>query len=423
MKKLTGIRELLKSVLLAALFLLTIGLTLRALISDPAMLSTPAMAWAAPLRWIWGFPQQPPEVTVALETTFEPATRPVSVALRAKGVMLGASADAAGIGAFQRLLQPTLREALGTAGSPVQITREQWLKALAGPGAYIEYDLALPLDVLAAWISTDYAGGATAGRLLLSQTGGGVALLYEDAQNGLLYRCDTAAAAAWPDWDELPDAKPCFFAFEQPDQYPTVPSDAFLMADAPVLPSAAATTVDATLYTAQFLRALEMEQGAHYTEADGTRVYVDSLRACRFSPDGVIDYQTLDEQEMAMFAASDTTAAHVEMARGLLATLSPALGSAEFQLSEVRGQTVFTFSLWLHGAPVFDGSSATVEIENGVIVRADILLRQYTLTDESIPLLPVRQAAALLPAGTLPGVSYAADGGAYKPSWYARRRN
>lgn len=387
-------RERVKTILLAALMLLTVYLTLRVWIYDPALLDSPSVAWAAVLRPLLGFgtPEPSRDAEPALELV-SPCAWPSVISVNSGGVRLGAWYGVRETDALAIPSRDLLREALGTAGEPSAVTREKWFEALRGDCVYMEYDVALPLGVLAAWVSGSCPISASVRVLAICAGDGGVELWYREEPSGRYFRAETGASPVMPDISAS-GAKPCRFAFERPDAAPGAPDTMLVMEETPSPPVVKASGADATLFCGPFLKELQIAENNWYEEENG-RVYVDNLRTCRVSASGRITYRNPEAREDGARAAGDM-ASELEKARRLLASLSRALGDARWALSGVDGG-IYSFTAQADGIPVPGGAYAKITFSSGEIVEADIMLRQYTLTGELSVLLPVKQAQALLP--------------------------
>lgn len=411
-------KERIKTVLLGLLCLLTVYLTLRVWIYDEALLDTPALSWArAPLRTLLGFgsPSPSPAPADPIEP-LEVCAWPVKVAVNHDGARIGAMYDARAAELFSRHTD-LLREALGTALTPVRTSYQAWLRALEGDCVYMQYDTILPLRLLASWISGSCPLDAEVRTLAVCLSGDGVELWYQSETDGAYYRAQTMARPF-----SLSDGEatgvPCRFAFESPQALPNAPGDMLIMDVPAQYALVSSEPVDATMYADRFMQRLQMSDSRYHEEAGGARVYVDNLRTCSVSPDGGISYRSPDEESrpQLMNVAGDLSW-EVEQAKRLLDTLSPALEDAVWALDGMEGGR-YLFTVMVDGVPVSGGARAAVTFENGAVTAADIHLRRYGVTQETAPLLPVYHALLLLDGAQAPlGLCYPDAGDTLRAEW------
>jgi hypothetical protein len=284
---------------------------------------------------------------------------------------------------------------------------------------------------LAEWLSVTPPAGfdAPVRRFFLSNRGGALALFFLNEESLTPYVSDTALTFGPVDTSGL---SPCRFAFEAGDEALTRAPDTLLFAAPPALmavrceaPALTGAAVEA------FLRGLRInpDTPARYTEPDGTTVYVDDPRVCRFSPDGVIRYRA-HGAAAGGGAVSGTPAGRVEAVRALLEALAPLLGDARFSLTDCTqtGEDRFTvdFDYETQGAAVQTPAgdpAARVVLVDGVISEVTVRVRRFTQTDERVDLMPETMAYRLL-EGRFPARAFAmkvcfADGvGLQTPRWY-----
>ncbi len=408
-------RERAKTMLLAALMLLTVYLTLRVWIQDAALLDSPSMAWAAPLRWILGLDATPLPDSGPAPALVSPCAWPSVVAVSSGGARLGAAYGVHETDALALSVRDLLREALSTATTPVAVTRDKWLEALRGDCVYMEYELALPLGVLAAWASGSCTIEAEVRALAVCVSGGSAELWYREETSGGYFQAATGAAPVIPDISGA-GARPCRFCFERPESFPGAPDTTLIFEDQSDPPLVTAADADATLFCAPFLRQVQIADNNWYDEPEG-RVYVDSLRTCRVYRSGLITYSNPEaDSDRAGVALEE-----LEKARIMLSGLSRALGDSRWALSGMDGG-VYSFTAQVDGIPVTGGARATLVFGAGELVSAEIWLRQYSVSGEIPALLPVRQALELLPPGASGlGLCYPDTGGELTAQWVAKR--
>ncbi|MDR1158025.1 MAG: hypothetical protein LBK75_06925 [Oscillospiraceae bacterium] len=425
--------ELGKTLLIWVLLLSLLWLTGLAWVYDDSLLDAPALAWVSDAKRLLGFsgtapdPIAPPDGRVARE-----AARPVRVAVMQAGARLGAQYAPETVNALYERLKNIMGEAIGSAAPPRRQTRAEWERALAYDSVYWEYAAAVPLSVLAEWLSVAPPAGfdAPVRRFFLSNRDGALALFFLNEESLVPYVSDTALTFEPVDTSGL---SPCRFAFEAGGGALARAPDTLMFDAPPVLMAVrceAPALVPAEAEIEAFLRGLRVnpDTPAHYTEPDGTAVYMDDPRICRFSPDGVVRYRA---HGAADGAVSDTPAGRIEAARALLETLAPLLGDARFSLSgcvQEEDRFVVDFDYETQGAAVLPPAgdpAARVVLSGGVISEVTVRVRRFTQTDERVDLMPESLAYRLF-ADRIPVRTFAlevcfADGtGLQAPRWYGK---
>lgn len=301
--------------------------------------------------------------------------------------------------AFESFAAP-LAEALGSAGQLRELTRAQWQQRLLGVGVYFDFSCAQPLTLLSALLGSTAgeAGACSAGALLLSCTDGGVELCFADA-DGTYRACSTGvSASAVLSRAESFGADGAYFAFTS-DKFPGLDPDTVIFA-ADMQPRAALSeNAAASVELDSLMSGLGMNSYVirPYTEADGTRVYVESGKTLRVGADGKISFR--DGAPPAGETGPDEA---VLLAASLVQqTLLPVCGDAKLcfaGLSEADGAYSVRFDYTVNGivTELPDGyPAALVTVSAGEVARLELQPRRYTLTQEARPLLPMAQAAAI----------------------------
>lgn len=300
-----------------------------------------------------------------------------------------------------------LQEALGSAGEEETVTEERFRAALNDPGIYFDYLVPLPAAIAASRLGAELHVGGRVRRVLLSREGEAVRLYLWDGEGSIL-RCPTAVSAeALTETVDLFGTDGTFFAFEAGEDYGGLDPYSVLQQERLALPALTATTAPIALDIDALLSHLDFGRSPlRYPEASGT-VVVEAPRTLRIRPDGVLLY------------TGDTPAAAgplLDVAGGqehpgavqcvlavhrLMETLLGAEGDAAWYLSgyeETAEGCRMTFDYLVGGVPVYfaGGRSAMeAEIDHGVIVAFTLRCRQYVLRQDTVSLLPVRQAAAI----------------------------
>jgi hypothetical protein len=175
---------------------------------------------------------------------------------------------------------------------------------------------------------------------------------------------------------------------------------------------------------------------SRYQLSNGTEVIVESPRSLRIRPDGTIEYSGDEHTASPLFQVYSASAVPTA-AEAVLAAWN--LTEALFSGTDFSSTTLYLthiektadgytmkFDYLVGGLPVYfpdESSAMTVTVRNGAITGFTLRLRQYTLSEETYTLLPIRQAAAIAAGYTTPylTVGYADNGGAaLHPGWLAR---
>ncbi len=303
--------------------------------------------------------------------------------------------------AFESFAAP-LAEALGSAASVRGITRAQWQDRLLGTGVYFDFYCAQPLSLLSALLGSTAgeAGDFSTRSLLLSCTDNGVELCLESEADGLFYSFSTGvSAAAVLSRTESYSANNAFFAFTN-DKFSGVdPNTVIFNTDAEmraVLSESALGSIE--------MEALMSELGMNsyvirpYTEADGTRVFVESGKTLRAGADGKISFKSTTRESAEMGLSEAVTFAGAMVQR----VLGSCCGDAKLCFAGVSdggsGEYVVRFEYVIDGIVVElpeRRAAALVTVAGGEVVKLELVPRRYTLTQETRPLLPMVQAAAI----------------------------
>ena len=292
-----------------------------------------------------------------------------------------------------------LAEALSSAGKADVTDEAAWRAALGRDGVYFEFAGPLPVALLAAWLSAGTALDGDVEAIGLIFGGGGAALFFSGA-DGVFYRADTRAEMA--QWPELPELRPCAFAFETGYASVLAPRQLLIEETAPRVTVTASAIPDigkdSSVY-AHFLEKLAFSPASTSSYMDGgTRVYVDVAngQTCEISADGTIRFSSPQTSDGAGALAAD-----VLLAWETVSALEPAVGGAAFEVFRVTragGSTVVEMA-WMAGGVPVHLEPALVEIESGVLRRIVLKLYRVAAGEGEAAALPLKQAIALIPGG------------------------
>lgn len=324
-----------------------------------------------------------------------------------------------------------VREAMGSAAGAEAVTEDVFRAALNGPGVYCDYLTALPMDLFASRLGVELTGTGRVRRILLSAEEEQVRLYLWDGQGAVLRYATALPPGVASEAVSAFDTDGTFFAFEAPEDYGHLDPYSVLRTgrtELSVLDAApAALDVETLLDSLNF----NIHTHVRYPLSDGTVVIEEAPRTLRVHPDGTVRYAGGTAPAEGLLAVPQGEAGGVEavLAVGRLASrLHPAAGDAVWYLSgyeETAEGCRVSMDYLIGGVPVYfsdDQPALEAEIADGAIVSFTLRCRQYTQGQESVMLLPVRQAAAV--AEDYPGayltLGYVDFSSACQPQWLCR---
>lgn len=342
--------------------------------------------------------------------------RPQRMAVRNQNGCYGVQYDDGGVEALFGELGTLVGEALGSAGTPVQVSEETWRQALGRSGAaiYCDFLSSLPLELLSAWLGDGTVNEALSGstrRLLLADQGGHQAVLYySNESEGLYYACSTAVAVEGR-LDAAVEPYPpnnTSFAFQQEELYGALAPYVMLQPDAPRPPVYAAAPpgwLQEDGGMEQLLRALSFQPqtSSVYTSSEG-RVVREGTDTLRVGKTGIVIFSADGEEEPRYPVSGSGMLDRIEAASALVeGSLGLWCGEGDIYLSALKegkeGAVELYFSYSLNGAFVQVGElgyCAQVTVGENAITGVILQFRTYTSTDTRSVVLPERQAAASL---------------------------
>jgi hypothetical protein len=326
-----------------------------------------------------------------------------------------------------------LGEALASAGGAADCPQSGFYAALdSASSIYYELPAALPLSLFSRLLGTelDRGGDNTVRRLLLSDDGDGSVSLYLWWGDDRCSRCSTGiSSSALSALSESYELGGAFFAldlgescagldpltlFSPEEDLPTVQAESTL------------SDPDALLSALDFNPRTEYR----YTDANGAEVIVEGSRKLRIQSNESILYQG-GSSPVLTISAQDEMPTVWEAAAGvyhLLSSLSPGAGQASLCLTQLRQegeQTFLEFEYVLNGSLVrfADGQpAASAELTGTIVNSLSLRFREYTLNEDTAPLLPRTQAVAIAQSRQVENLSIAyRDDGSSKisASWMA----
>ena len=342
--------------------------------------------------------------------------RPVAMAALIPGeghtLRCGVQYDTAACDALFQQGASLLVEALSSAGTPREIDRQEWERALtAAPGLYFDFLGQLPLNVLAGWLSApDCTLTGTARRMALTVSGEQVLLCYYDALEQAYYAC--TAGVVNP--DHLAQAvsglsgNGAFFAFEA-EEYAALAPDTLLLPEEPelhVYQSANPLSGEGGGLASLIDDLFFSEESTAFYSAGDEQVARSGGESLRLSRRGVLEYScdTGDDSRYVIGGpnGAPTLAETGEYCRYLAQqTVGVRCGQARLYLARTERQgaaLLLEFDYCLDGAAVSleGGSAASFLVEDGRVVQFTMRFRCYTAGEDNALLLPQRQAVAVL---------------------------
>ncbi len=364
-------------------------------------------------------PPLAPEQTSAAE-----AARPVAISIRNESGRSSAMGGSDTLETVYLQLGAMLGEALDTADEGVAVSEADYLRALGEPGVCFLYQTSMPVGTLGSWLGASTAlDGEAATQLLLCLSGGRVQL-YLAGLDGYLCTETQARAAALRSLLEpfLPDGSAFAFETDDPACARLAPLTLLPLQTSPVLHALDAAAPAGSSFSTQILTSLGINAyGANaYQDASGAALYNEAGFSLRIGADGAVELRNSDSR-LSADAASLT--ARIELARALLDAMTDGqTGAGRLQLSgweqDGNGTLCVTFDYFVTGIPVaLPGHAATVTFRGAQLDTLQLTARCYTVQNARLPLLPVRQAAALVPAGGSLLLCYADNGGEITGGW------
>ena len=357
---------------------------------------------------------------------------PVLAVTNASGVHYGVKYGGGELTKLYDITRDLLEQALSNASEPSAVGERTWQDALQAKGVFYDYVYPVPLSVLAGWVGagTEISaawGSTSVRRLCITVSGNTGNLYYQDAVSGLFYQAKGLKLTG-NITDSLATFEPnsARFAFEFADKTKSAEKYQLLMLDQPVHPDLSAenpmedqANVDTVL--------VNLNLGANvkpYTDATGTRVYVENQSTLRIHPDGTASYQFTDSGTGETGTA--TVGTLIDIARKKAeATVGAVCGDATIHFMKLEqfgdGSSVVTFQYGVAGGQVFINGepwAAKVTVKNGAVTGMELRFRQYAVTDQNETLMPEIQAA-VASAGELI-LAYPDTGtDSVRPAWIA----
>lgn len=303
-------------------------------------------------------------------------------------------------------LRQLLAQALGSAHNLAPSSSQAFMSALTRSSVYYDFLSPLPLSVLGEVSQTAVTEEhISAWHLVIAEENNTVSLHLWDG--GVRYYRGTTALSP-EDLHEivgLYEVGNAFFAYESSAAHAqsAFPCSLFLE-DTPVLPQLSASSPLSD--TTRLLVSLKFNPNTQnrYRDSDGTEVISESNnRTLRIESNGTVEYQSEDDPTLSIESENSIPSlaeAACEVNRLLSSLLTPS-GDARIYLKDIfqnGDSTTLRFGYQVGGVPIRltnDRHAAVVTLSGTTISSMTLHIRQYTVTEQTSLLLPLRQALAI----------------------------
>ena len=416
--------ELGKNILIVLLALVLVSLTILALPAKTVTDTPWLAALVRPFASVMGLTQGELTDTPLADTgSVTGAAQPIAISVRNPAGRTSFQYDFSALDTAFEQFGAALGQALETAEAPKRVSIRQLETALGKTSVAFCYPGTLPASLAASWLHVATTLDTSAQWFILASEDTGVTLYLAGSESfACQTQLDTEAL------DQLlqsctPDGS--FFAFEDTTQrFSQIAPMSLLSAQTPQL----SAVQMANPCDARFSDTLASSLGfnpygdARYTDDAGNTTYTETDYALSVSVSGRLSLKS-DGQISRFQASADTPEDLVECARSLLSTMaSGALGDGRLYLTGIQQtgeETICSFDYCLNGLPVTltDGPAAEVRFSGTSIVQARLQLKTYTLTTQTLAVLPPAQAAAIVPAGSSLRLVYSDTGSSVSAGW------
>jgi len=340
----------------------------------------------------------------ANHSEFAAATTPIRFSLYNEGSRHSVQYDDA---ALQRLAAETedlLHEAIGSAGTPGEVSRRQYEAAFSLPSIWFDYPGNIPLHTVVSWseaIAEQAPLSTTVSALLLALRDNVTTLYYMDADSGIYYAAATAVRAEDLLYalERTGGGNSIPFVFEDRN-YPMLLPETMLPNLPPRPPQYTVVNPLQGSALETVLAALSFPEHSSYSSS-GAQVYRDKGDTLRITDSGAIYYETIDGS--TRYPAVDSLPAIIEACRRLAQrSLGDLSGSAQVHLLSIEpveeGHALY-FGYTLNGSLVYLGATgyaARFFVQDGELRSFLLRPRSYLDTGETSLVLPLHQATAML---------------------------
>lgn len=396
----TKLWEMGKSLLILILIFSLLFLTAAAMPAE-MIRSTPWLSTLLqPIAPLLGLSQA--ELTYVQEAgALTDAAQPLMISVRNSSGRSTAQWDFTALDAAYETLGGMLGEALDTAGAFTATSPRHVQAALSGESACFDFRFRLPAQLLASWLDAGCQDDTPAGTVYVLAIEDGQVNLYLSGSGS--YRATTQVSASALE-ELLEQFKPdgSQFGFETGTQLAAL---TVIPAQAPAVAAGTGTSPCDNRYMEALATALGFNpyDDTRYTDSSGVTYFSETNCSLQISSDGAI---LLTSSSADRFQAAGTSLEIlVEEARQLLMVAEgDVLGNARLYLSGVTqsdSTTVCTFDYILGGVPVSysKDSAAVVTFDGSAVTELRLQATKFSLTSETLKIMPPAQAIAILPSG------------------------
>ena len=347
--------------------------------------------------------------------------RPLAIAITQDGVTQGAVYDQNACDEIYKKLRPQIATVL-RRGKDIRVsTEETFSAALLGDGVFFDYRGNVPYEALKLWLSETSGNETVCGRyFVFSTTGRTVTIHIKNPETNKVYRVETSVSSGSLS-ESLKDvpASSLSFAAKREEKEFLAATDEMLVSSNRISPALissyntlATFTADTTAACLEIFR-FSGAAPSHYSEKDGTEVYVADMVTLRLLPEGIVSYtdnrESADETlgiEVVSDVEIPSLSEKCETARSLVALLASRIsGSGGIYLSSVTtdgDEVEFVFGRHIGGVPVDMKNTvcfARVLVKEKSVGEARINLLGYEASGQTADVLPELLASAAVQDG------------------------
>lgn len=347
------------------------------------------------------------------EVVLSAAAHPSRMAVMGGNGRYGLQYDQEAVDELFARMGPLLGEGLTSSGEPRSVSEQDWQSYLIRSGIYYDFDRSIPLSALGSWLDPDGVCSleGTARRILLiAGENDRVWLCYQDGADGRFYACTTELSCSLhlEPLVNSEEGNAAQFAFENEELSRLLRPYTLVTEGGNGEIYTAVNPLDAYGEEAAVLKKLSFGSDSH-APVSGGEAYLDGSARLEVTEGGTLIYNDGQQRKYPVAAAGEhaTVAEVIEAARQLAeGTMGTRCGQARLYLESVRetqdGYRV-RFGYRLNGSAVWlyeEGWAAEFLIREGCISEFTMHFRAYSDSGEKALLLPMNQAAVILPGLT-----------------------
>ena len=332
-----------------------------------------------------------------------------------------------------------IREAMGSATGMSAASAPDFQESLNVQNIFMDFLSAMPAEIIAGLFGADFSESCQARCLTLSAAGEDTCTLFLWDGGEQFLRFGTAIPiSALQEYLSSVSTNDAKFAFAAGEEYAGLYPYTILPAGRISVNPLTVSTPSEAVSDKHLLSVLgfNVHTNYRYPESNGTQVIVEYPRELRIQPDGTVLYSGDTESTPELFIASpgadQITASDAALTALRLAEeiIPPSFsGNAAFFLSHLeeneQGWNI-SLDVAVDGMPIYHSSgtsAAEFQFTGSTVTSFSIRCRQYLLSDQTISLLPVTQAAAVAgnSRNAMLTVAYVDRGGeSASPFWMLR---